>query len=196
MTDLEIKSNPDRQLLRRTEEQLRNEYMIALSAAVDGFKLAAELLREMERRGADTSEMPLSTYISRIARGMLAPEAMLRFLGNALLLRHVARLPLEDQRRLAAGEPVALALPGGATRSVDPLQLPPGEVRQVFAADHIRSEAEQAHWIDHRQNQAKAIVSIVVPGVRVDRRARRIVITEGTSLSVQQLMAFVSELAR
>lgn len=87
---------------------LRAELSRALTITAHGLAYLAAVWAEPERRGEDLSDLRvgLAQYLPAIAAGRIAAEAVATFAGQSTVLKRVARLSLDDQRRLAAGEPV------------------------------------------------------------------------------------------
>jgi hypothetical protein len=86
-------------------------------------------------------------HLRRIACGMLLPEVVVQFAGKPSLIAIIGNLPIPEQRRIANGGTVrVLVLEAGDTthRMMQPLAMTPQQVRQAFANDHLRDDAEQA----------------------------------------------------
>jgi hypothetical protein len=115
----------------------------------------ADKLRIVEESGEDLSEINsfgTTKLLRLINAGKTLPEVVARFGYSPRLFEAICRLPLPEQRKLAEGEKVNLVAlePGGsATRTmVDPCDLRwPNQVKQVFAEDLIRTEAEQIAFL-------------------------------------------------
>jgi hypothetical protein len=128
---------------------LKDQLTKALKLSAESLKRLATIVRLLEERGEDLSDLKLGLvgYLRQIAYGQLAPEAVVRFGQSPLVLRCVATLPMPDQMRLATGEPVELVVRtvGGTPtkRLADPAKLTRAQLHQVFARDRIRDEAEQ-----------------------------------------------------
>lgn len=70
---------------------------------------AAEAWVILKARGFDLSDYvrhPKFKAVRDIAEGMIAAEAVVAFGPGSQLMRRVSRLPVEEQKRLAAGSPV------------------------------------------------------------------------------------------
>ena len=115
--------------------------------------IAANLTRlglvwaELERRGADLSALRtgLARLLPLIAAGHLAAEAVVTFAGRPAVLRALEGVPLDLQRRLAAGESVDAIDPTDPARVVSlPLaELPVAAVRLAFGGGEMRSPDAQ-----------------------------------------------------
>ena len=99
------------ELSAKSNAELRQELADQLSLTAKGLMRAAAIWSELTRRGIDMSSLRagLAIYLPRIARGELAAEAVIAFAGQRMLLQHMAGMDLDEQRRLAAGEPITLA---------------------------------------------------------------------------------------
>ena len=81
------------------------------------------------------------------------PELLVALQGSPMLLDRVSALPLPDQRRIAAGEPLKVVVTddGKTThRLVEPSRMNRFEIFQVFAKDHIRDDGEQVGFINSK----------------------------------------------
>lgn len=131
---------------------LRSRLAESLTRSVDELREAAACARLLEERGEDLSHLPgrLLNYLRLIAHGQLQPEVVVHFAGSPTLMRTIAGLPKPDQKRLADGGKVELAVRRGTTfdtRLVSPLDMGKDQFRQVFAGSRIRSVPEQiAHF--------------------------------------------------
>lgn len=91
--------------------ELKAELAKALSVTAHGLARAATLWSELHRRGESLPELRsgLATWLPRIARGDLAPEAVVAFAGQRMLLQRMMGMPLDEQRKFAAGEEITVA---------------------------------------------------------------------------------------
>jgi hypothetical protein len=129
-------------------EDLRHRLSETLNRTVDDLREAAACVRLLEERGEDMSELrgSLFNYLRLIAYGQLEAEVLVRFAGSPSMMRTVASLPLPDQKRLAEGQKVEVAVRRGNvfdTRLIAPLNMRSEQFRQVFAGGRIRSIPEQ-----------------------------------------------------
>ena len=131
-----------------TVEQLRGELAAAIAVTSRHLLYLAAVWSELERRGEDLTEIRsgIAVYLPLIAAGTVVPEVIIRFAGMQETLRAVTGLPPDVQRKIANGDPVQLVVREGTgyTHRLLPVHsLGVGQLRQVFADHHIRSEAEQ-----------------------------------------------------
>lgn len=153
-------SEPD--LKAMTAPELREALDRALGFTANGLLTSARILQELESRGEDVPKihMAIRNKLRSIAAGQMLPEVLIRFAGKPALQNRVARLPVTEQQRIIDGEPVRLmeyALSGEPTWTMqDPTTLEPEQMQQVFAADHIRSDAEQRNWLAARRAKTVA----------------------------------------
>ncbi len=80
-----------------------------------------------------------------VGRCRLAAEAVVAFSGRPALLRAIEGVPLDQQRRYAAGEPIQVIAPDRAEGVLTmPLaQLPAAALRVVFADGEVRTPEAQ-----------------------------------------------------
>lgn len=134
-------------------EELKSRLTSLLARTAEDLSSMAAIVGELERRGEDLSTLKLGIvhYLRRIAAGQLLPEIVVQYSGYPLMLRQATVLPIEDQRRLISGEPLPVAVWRGNNiewRRVDPLALTRDHVTQIFAGDHLRTDAEQVSYLE------------------------------------------------
>jgi hypothetical protein len=127
--------------------------------AVEGVVGMAVIVRRWDDRGKDLSDYDQGfiNSLRRVASGQLSPKLMERLKGRYAIQAKLARYPLAQQDQLAETCQVAVYVesPDGPThRMVNVSALGREELRVVFAADHIRTPAEQAHEIDRLRRLA------------------------------------------
>lgn len=135
------------ELSRVPTDDLRAELARGLTLTADTLTRLGSIWAELERRGEDLSALRtgLARTLPLIAAGRLAAEAVVAFAGRASVLRALEGVPLERQRRLAAGEPVEVidaATPDGAL-SLPLSALPAAALRLVFADGEVRTPQQQ-----------------------------------------------------
>lgn len=188
------------ELTNKTPDDLRSTMKAMSDAELDaalaqhlgwtaqGFLVLAHIVAEKERRGHIIDAYRcggILHHLRKIACGQLLPEIVVLFGHNSTLITRIGNLPLTDQRRIADGEPIPLALPtpqGDKThRMIDTHTLAsakPEVVNQVFARDHIRTIAEQAVHLDQKREEArkpiperigKGVIDVERGGVKVGR---------------------------
>ena len=151
---------------------------------------------ELERRGEDLSD--LKTGIARtlplIAAGRLASEAVVAFAGRPMILRALDGVPLEQQRRLADGEPIPVYLQGESAPMAMPLaRIPAAAVTRVISDGIVHTPAEQRLAI--RAKKRKTVEGDRRYTVTVDREARTIKIGKMT-IPIATIIAALAEARR
>lgn len=142
-------------------QALRAELAQSLTMSARHLAYLAMIWRELENRGEDLSDLRtgLAVYLPQIAAGHLEAEAVIRYAGHPMLLRNIATLPIEQQRRLLAGETVPV-LTVGSSGEYEQAALPahtltPAQARMVFGDGKIRSVSEQQAILDSQRVTAK-----------------------------------------
>lgn len=126
---------------------LRIELARGLTLTADTLYRLGMVWAELDRRGEDLSDLRhgLARTLPLIAAGRLAAEAVVSFAGRPALLRALEGVPLDRQRSLAAGEPVAV-LDWTDKTSVQEMplaSLPSAAIRLVFGEGEVRSPDQQ-----------------------------------------------------
>jgi len=135
------------ELIRASTEDLRDELARGLTLTAEVLTRLGAVWVELERRGEDLSDLRsgLARTLPLIAAGLLAAEAVVAFAGRPAVLRALEGVPLDQQHRLARGEPVAAIDPGNPARVVEvPLaRLPAAAVRLALVDGALRTPDEQ-----------------------------------------------------
>jgi hypothetical protein len=151
---------------------------------VECVREVAMIARILLDRGEDISGLsgPFSRYTGRLASGQLSPEAVFRFGHRPALMNRIGTLPVAVQKRLGEGERVPLVFlkDDGEpdTVLVDPEELRPAQIRQVFANERICPESEQSAIVKTRRamrgSMAVEIRGTLPPdeAARLEKRAR------------------------
>ena len=183
-------------------DQLKVELARVLRITAESLVRLALVVKTLEDRGEDLSDIRvgLLPYLRLIAAGQLLPEVVVRFAGAPALIRVIGALPVQDQRRLAAGEPIPLYLRRGdgtvEHRLADPLAMTRDQVQQAFARDHIRDQAEQILVLESRLTRPAKTVRESdkrIGNIRVDRGRGGIVVRR-TLIPLADLLEAVAEL--
>lgn len=162
---------------------LRAELAQAIGHTARHLTYLAAVWKELESRGENLSDLRtgIGTYLPLIASGAVLPETVIAFAGQSTLLRAVAALPIEDQRRIANGEPVPVVVKQDGKfshRMLPASALPASLVRQVFGERKLRTETEQIAllsttppaWKPNRPVQrGKVVVDRTAGTVRIGR---------------------------
>ena len=126
---------------------LRAELARGLSLTADTLTRLGIIWAELERRGEDLSDLRrgLARTLPLIAAGRLAAESVVAFAGRPGILRAIEGLPLDQQRRLAAGEAIPVIDPSHPADVQDmPLAaLPAASLRMVIGDGEVRLPSAQ-----------------------------------------------------
>lgn len=181
-------------------ESLKERLTTLLARTADDLRQMAAIVGELERRGEDLSALRLGIidHLRRIASGQLLPEIVVRFSGFPQMLRIACHLPLADQQKLAAGEPVEMAVWRGDAvdwRRVDPMCLTRDQVHQVFAGDRLRGKVEQIAYLEDRRQRRPSEGKRKARGVVRADRERGGVTVKRTFVAAADVVAALAELA-
>jgi hypothetical protein len=177
--------NPD-DLSRWTDEELWKAFLTAMGLTAASLAAAAMMLPEIQKRGLDLSRIPRGylDYLRLIRSGQVLPDAVERFASLPSLVKAIAQLPHDDQRRLASGEPVKLLVFGDdgkrTHRMVNPLDMLPEQIKQVFDKGRIRDEAAQALVLDAENARRRQPKPEVVGQARIDKERRCVIVGNRT----------------
>lgn len=134
-------------LSRIPAADLRRELARGLTLVAEQLYRLGLVWVELEQRGEDLSDLRagLNWTLPLIGSGLLAAEAVIAFAGRRSILREFEGMPLDQQRRLAAGEPVAVVTPDGPheTELVPVRAIPAARLRTVFAEGKVLPPGEQ-----------------------------------------------------
>jgi len=185
----------------KTTDELVAALKDAMGVTVKSLCRVAVLVRLLKERGYDLSELRIGmvAWLEKIAYGQVLPEIVQRYHGSSLIMRKLAGLPLDEQRRVASDEPLQVLTfdeSGRPThRLVAPSKMTPAEAHQVFAADHIRDLGEQRSYLESRKPRTARRRS----GVFVDMKRRGLVVRAGGEevfLSAEDLSQYLTRLLR
>lgn len=147
MSALIPREESPRPLAEMTTAELRERLARGIAGTAHHLADVAATWAELERRGEDLSDLRrgLGEWVPLIAAGRLAAEAVVALAGRSMHLRALDGVPLETQRRLAAGEAVEVAVPGEPRRveRVPVARIPAARLRTVFVDGEILPPAEQ-----------------------------------------------------
>lgn len=116
--------------------------------------------------------------LEMVGRGMVKPEFLL---SDAPAYRAVRCLPISDQERLSTDPNLPLVIrEQGRTEvlHVDFRNLQASQVSQVFAKDHIRTEAEQRAWIEAQERPKMKRDWWIEDGMVVFRKGARFTVSQ------------------
>lgn len=144
-------------LARVSTADLLNELARGLTMAASQLYRLGQIWIELERRGADMSDLRagLNWTLPLIGSGLLAAESVIAFAGQKAILKSLEGVPLETQRRLAAGDKIEVVLPDtpGTVESVPIRRIPAWQLGAVFADGEILPPAQQRLRLTHRRRR-------------------------------------------
>lgn len=136
-----------------TVDELRQRLLEAATVTARGLYETALIYEELRQRGEPVEQMrlALAPYLTKIARGELAPEAVVGLAGFRSALDRVALLPLQRQREIVTQNlPVVVSVDGAEplvqTKRITDMTI--REIRAVISDDgRILEPAAQAEMI-------------------------------------------------
>lgn len=142
----------DTDLDAMSEDELRQLFSRVYSATIDGIRVAAIVYAKMKERGIDIPGVGqlMSESLSLVAENALLPEIVFQLAGNPSLLKKVSLLPLTDQKKIANGEPLAVAEKDGdkyTHRMMAVTDMSPAVASQVFVGRSIRTLPQQIAFL-------------------------------------------------
>ncbi len=120
---------------------------------------AARIVRVLDARGERVPKLALVNLYRAVGQKSLLPELVVKFADKKMLMSKIATLPAVEQKRLAEGEPIPVAVFGNdgeiTHRMVDPADLQSAQITQVFGDGRLRSMAEQAPFLDVKRIESR-----------------------------------------
>lgn len=178
-------------------EQTIENFVRVLYDGVAAWEKAGKILVALVERNPDVKakivrehpeiSMGVLTRLEMVGRGFVKPEMLL---SDAPAYRAARVLPVSDQARLLNDPNIPLVIrEGGQTEvlHVDFRNLQTAQVRQVFASDHIRSEAEQRAWMEAQARPSMKRDWWIEDGMVVFRK--------GAKFTVSQLSGVIQQVA-
>lgn len=173
MTDLAASSNLidlsaiEAKLRTRSSDHLRQRFLECYGGAAQLIAEAAVCVRLLMERGEDLCGVPMAGTFRRIAEGQVLPEVVWKFIESPNRQK-VERLPLSDQRRLAA-DPMVPVAEGQTIRKIDLTKAPPEVAKVVLGPDGIRSPEEQRAYLGQQKVRTAQAKRPATPAVAFDR---------------------------
>lgn len=166
----------------------------AVSSAITKLQEAAAIYAAMVAAGDDVAALPphLRQALVRIHERRMLPEVYTELGGR--LRQRVAMLPLPEQQRVLAGEPVELLVQAGDTEHIEPR-----DPRCLTPEEALQAISEQGRWrtLDEQRvylAQTRKATRPALP-IRVLPRAGGVVVEAGTFLSQDDLRRLLAQLA-
>lgn len=187
------------QLTGKTESELIQLFSETRRTVARQIMLAAAIVRIFDENQWDVAQLPVGArdlaYLRRVAHGEMIPELIFNERFCESLRSRAARLPLPQQRMVAADRPLEVVVEdtaGVASRLIRPSELTPRQIQQVFAYDRLRTVAEQRSYLEERVRQPAPSG----PGpVVVDHRRRCVYVTgERVEITVKQMADLLAQL--
>jgi hypothetical protein len=182
--------------MMKSEQTIEN-FVAVLYEGVSAWEKAGKLLVALIDRNPDVKQkivrehpeisMGVLSRLEMVGRGFVKPAMLL---SDAPAYRAARVLPVSDQDKLISDPHIPLLVrENGATEilQVDFRNLQAGQVRQVFASDHIRDEAEQRAWLEAQARPSMKRDWWVEDGMVVFRK--------GAKFTVSQLSGVIQQVA-
>lgn len=186
-------------LSQKTTAELRDELARALKVTADSLAYLALVWRELEQRGENLDDLRvgLGRYLAPIADGSLAAEAVVMLAGHQTALDAMARLPIDEQRRIVAAGRVDVVRPGNngpRVVSAPLISLRANEVARVFDGASLASAEKQKRALakQTRKPTRKMVIELPVEVssvIKTMARAKGVTSAELVSSIVVSAMA-------
>jgi hypothetical protein len=135
INQIEVDDDALLRLTSFTDEQLIEEIGRALAITVDGLLRAAMCVKLLDERGCKDLDRvvgkPLIVWLRRIAQGTMLPELFIQ-MQNSKWLSQYATLPIEDQRRLVAGEGITATVSRPDGNGAEAKVVTPREIEDSY----------------------------------------------------------------
>lgn len=144
-----------------TNQELRTRLAQSVTISAKYLAYLAAVWNELEKRGEDLSDLRigLTAYLPQIAAGRLDAEAVVKFAGQATVLQSLAQLPIEKQREIVRGVPIAVLTVNAAgeyeVARTPAHMLSASQARLVFNNGRIRTPDEQKTTFESARIAAK-----------------------------------------
>ena len=173
----------DNELEGLTTEQLYEAFDVARVVTCKQIQRMASIVRLLEERGEDLSEIKQASLQSYrlIGQGQLLPEVFQLYCGSPLLFNRIRTYPLSEQRKLASDAPMRILSadnPAEDCRIVKPSVMTRDEVHQAFAENHIRTDGEQRSWLERLVSRVKRKTK-ERPDIILEKKKRGITVSAG-----------------
>jgi hypothetical protein len=139
----------------------------------------AQCVQAADARGLDLSDVRLDIYpqIRRVADGAVLPEVVTMYGWKKTVYDRIAALSIAEQKKIVQDGHVPVLVLGAngetTTRMMSPTAMRPEQLRQVFADDHVRTDAEQAPFLDVKRIEARKQVPEAVKNYKIDKVLRK-----------------------
>ncbi len=166
----------------------------ALEVTLRAVILTAAYVRRLDDLGIEIPsrfEKAGLSYYRLISHGQILAELFVTLCTERNLLSKASQLPLPQQRRIAANEPLKVMELGGDHRMVPPLAMTGCEITQMFTRGRLRSEGEQIGYLKDRMQLERT-----APGdelVSLDKKRGGIVV-RGVFVSATDMAHYLAEL--
>lgn len=135
-------------------DALLSELRECASNVLRNISRMAAILRRLDELGVEVEiDHALIPFIRMIANGALSAECFVACSGDPSLLGLATTLPPALQEKVARNEPLKLLGPGGEHRMVGALDMNRLELRQAFTKGGLRSDDEQAEFLERSKRQ-------------------------------------------
>ena len=171
----------------------------AIYTGVEAWKTAGKLLVSILEQGgvslgeiADKADLPLDVLaqLEKIGRNQLVPQLLLAEYPAA---RKLERLPMSEQERLMIEPMEVMIMKDGKpdTLHVAVRHLTGSQVRQVFAANHVRTLAEQRQWIESQKPEQQ---TVKVESPYIITRKGSVIFSQGCEMTAKELLRIAAQL--
>lgn len=178
-------ASEEMQLMQMTQAELRQAFLDALGIGKKALYKAAKILHVWVCKGFDDSEPrkilgPMYHSYLRLGSGAVDIDLHLAYGSSSKLWKHLSKLPLAEQKRLAAEGAIAMVEfpPNGckSERKIPLSEIADDQVKinQLFKSGGkhaaIRTPEQQIIYLTEENRKAPPPVNEIIDGWEIDRR--------------------------
>jgi len=155
------------QIRHLSTDDLKTHLARALEMTTAAISYMASVVSELERRGEDLAHLRhgLMPYLRSVTSGRLAPETIVAFSGQKMLMRAMERLPRDRQVEIATSRSVMIDRDGEVI-AIDTRDIRPSDIARI-----VRGSTEAPGTPPLRAPSRPRMVTVVATVSEAEHRA-------------------------